>query len=237
MDETGKLIQAAHQGDKAARDRLVSENMGLVWSVTKRFAGRGYEMEDLTQIGCIGLIKAIDKFDLSFDVKFSTYAVPMIMGEIKRFLRDDGMIKVSRVLKETAIRAKAVQEELRERLGREPGLEEIAGAMKICVEELAAAMESGAEIESLQKTIYQGDGSSIHLMDRLEDEKDDGEAVLNRMLLKELLDGLGERERQVMIMRYYMEMTQTQVAERLGTSQVQISRMEKKILKSMRDKL
>lgn len=237
MDETGKLIRAAHGGDKDARDRLVSENMGLVWSVAKRFAGRGYEMEDLFQIGCIGLIKAIDKFDLAYEVKFSTYAVPMIMGEIKRFLRDDGMIKVSRVLKETAMRAKSVQEELREQLGREPGLEEIAKAMEICVEELAAAMESGAEIESLQKTIYQGDGNSIHLMDRLEDERDDGEKVLDRMLLKSLMDGLGEQERQVMVMRYYKEMTQTQVAKAIGTSQVQVSRMEKRILKSMREKL
>lgn len=237
MDETAKLIQSAHEGDKSARDRLVSENMGLVWSIVRRFGGRGYDPEDLFQIGSIGLIKAIDKFDLSFDVKFSTYAVPMIAGEIKRFLRDDGMIKVSRVLKETAIKAKGVREALNLKLGREPTLNEIAGELGICVEELAAAMESGAEIESLQKTIYQGDGSSIHLMDKLEEKSNPAEEVMNKMLLGRLLKELSPEERKIIIRRYYMEQTQTQIAKELGISQVQVSRMEKKILKSMREKL
>ena len=237
MDETAKLIQSAHEGDKSARDRLVSENMGLVWSIVRRFDGRGYDPEDLFQIGSIGLIKAIDKFDLSFDVKFSTYAVPMIAGEIKRFLRDDGMIKVSRVLKETAVKAKGVKEALNLKLGREPTLNEIAGELGICVEELAAAMESGAEIESLQKTIYQGDGSSIHLMDKLEEKSNPAEEVMNKMLLGRLLNELSPQERKIIIRRYYMEQTQTQIAKELGISQVQVSRMEKKILKSMREKL
>lgn len=237
MDETARLIQSAHEGDKSARDRLVSENMGLVWSIVRRFGGRGYDPEDLFQIGSIGLIKAIDKFDLSFDVKFSTYAVPMIAGEIKRFLRDDGMIKVSRVLKETAIKAKGVREALNLKLGREPTLNEIAGELGICVEELAAAMESGAEIESLQKTIYQGDGSSIHLMDKLEEKSNPAEEVMNKMLLSRLLTELSPEERKIIIRRYYMEQTQTQIAKELGISQVQVSRMEKKILKSMREKL
>lgn len=237
MDETAKLIQSAHEGDKSARDRLVSENMGLVWSIVRRFGGRGYDPEDLFQIGSIGLIKAIDKFDLSFDVKFSTYAVPMIAGEIKRFLRDDGMIKVSRMLKETAVKAKGAREALNLKLGREPTLNEIAGELGICVEELAAAMESGAEIESLQKTIYQGDGSSIHLMDKLEEKANPAEEVLNKMLLGRLLKELSPQERKIIIRRYYMEQTQTQIAKELGISQVQVSRMEKKILKSMREKL
>ena len=237
MDETAKLIQSAHEGDKSARDRLVSENMGLVWSIVRRFGGRGYDPEDLFQIGSIGLIKAIDKFDLSFDVKFSTYAVPMIAGEIKRFLRDDGMIKVSRVLKETAVKAKSVKEALNLKLGREPTLNEIAGELGICVEELAAAMESGAEIESLQKTIYQGDGSSIHLMDKLEEKSNPAEEVMNKMLLGRLLNELSPQERKIIIRRYYMEQTQTQIAKELGISQVQVSRMEKKILKSMLEKL
>ena len=237
MDETAKLIQSAHEGDKSARDRLVSENMGLVWSIVRRFGGRGYDPEDLFQIGSIGLIKAIDKFDLSFDVKFSTYAVPMIAGEIKRFLRDDGMIKVSRVLKETAVKAKGVKEALNLKLGREPTLNEIAGELGICVEELAAAMESGAEIESLQKTIYQGDGSSIHLMDKLGEKSNPAEEVMNKMLLGRLLNELSPQERKIIIRRYYMEQTQTQIAKELGISQVQVSRMEKKILKSMREKL
>lgn len=237
MDETAKLIRLAHEGDKSARDRLVAENMGLVWSIVRRFGGRGYDPEDLFQIGSIGLIKAIDKFDLSFDVKFSTYAVPMIAGEIKRFLRDDGMIKVSRVLKETAIKAKGVKEALNLKLGREPTLNEIAGELGICVEELAAALESGAEIESLQKTIYQGDGSSIHLMDKLEEKSNPAEEVMNKMLLGRLLKELSPEERKIIIGRYYMERTQTQIAKELGISQVQVSRMEKKILKSMREKL
>ncbi len=237
MDETAKLIQSAHEGDKSARDRLVAENMGLVWSIVRRFGGRGYDPEDLFQIGSIGLIKAIDKFDLNYDVKFSTYAVPMIAGEIKRFLRDDGMIKVSRVLKETAVKAKGVREALNLKLGREPTLNEIAEELGICVEELAAAMESGAEIESLQKTIYQGDGSSIHLMDKLEEKSNPAEDVLNKMLLGRLLKELSPQERKIIIRRYYLEQTQTQIAKELGISQVQVSRMEKKILKSMREKL
>ena len=237
MDETGRLIQLAHGGDQEARDRLVSENLGLIWSIVRRFNGRGYEMEDLFQIGSIGLLKAIDKFDLSFDVKFSTYAVPMISGEIRRFLRDDGIIKVSRVLKETAAKAKGMKEQLNIRLGREPTMQEIADAMGICVEELASAMESGAEVESLQKTIYHGDGNSIHLMDKLEEKSNPAEEVLNKILLGKLLKELEPQERKIIVLRYYKELTQTQIAKELGISQVQVSRLEKKILKAMREKL
>lgn len=237
MDETTRLIQAAHEGDKEARDRLVSENMGLVWSIVRRFERRGYEMEDLFQIGSIGLIKAIDKFDLSFDVKFSTYAVPMITGEIKRFLRDDGMIKVSRSIKETAMRARCMRERLSDELGREPTMEELAKALDICVEELAAAMEAGAEVESIYKPIYHGDGAPIHLIDRLEEESNQNEAVLNRMVLRSLLEELEPQERKIITMRYFLEQTQTQIARELGISQVQVSRMEKKILNRMREKL
>ena len=142
MDETLKLIELAHQGDKAARDRLVTDNMGLIWSIVKRFAGRGYEQEDLFQIGSIGLLKAIDKFDLGYDVKFSTYAVPMITGEIKRFLRDDGMLKVSRSLKEIAYKAYQAKEALTEKLGREPLLEEIAEETGVEKEELVKLQDS-----------------------------------------------------------------------------------------------
>ena len=237
MDETTRLIQAAHEGDKEARDRLVAENMGLVWSIVRRFDRRGYEMEDLFQIGSIGLIKAIDKFDLSFEVKFSTYAVPMITGEIKRFLRDDGMIKVSRSVKETAMKARHMQERLYDELGREPTMEELAKALDICVEELAAAMEAGAEVESIYKPIYHGDGTPIHLIDRLEEETNQNEAVLNRMVLRSLLEELTPQERKIITMRYFQEQTQTQIARELGISQVQVSRMEKKILTRMRKKL
>ena len=167
MDRTIALIQKSHNGDEEARAQLVEENAGLVWCIVKRFLGRGVEAEDLFQIGNIGLLKAIDKFDLNYNVKFSTYAVPMISGEIKRFLRDDGMIKVSRSLKELAYKAYLCQERLQEILGREPLLSEIAEELSVSVEELTMAMEASGDIESLQKSIYQKDGQEIRLMDKL----------------------------------------------------------------------
>lgn len=237
MDETMRLIQAAHEGDKEARDTLVTSNMGLVWSVARRFAGRGYELEDLFQIGSIGLLKAVDKFDLGFEVKFSTYAVPMIMGEIKRFLRDDGMIKVSRTLKETAAKAGHVREQLNHSLGREPTMEEIAEEVGVCVEELAAAYESGVEVESIYRTIYRNEGNEICLIDKLEELENDQEKVLDRMLLGKLIGELKPDERKLIVMRYFMDKTQSQIAEEMGISQVQVSRLEKKILLSMRRKV
>ena len=235
MDEVAKLIQAAHDGDKAARDKLVADNMGLIWSIVRRFAGRGHEMEDLFQIGSIGLLKAIDKFDLSYDVKFSTYAVPMITGEIKRFLRDDGMIKVSRSLKEIAYKAKTAKEAMNNRLGREPTIDELAEELGICVEELAVALESGAEVESIYKTIYHGDGNTISLIDKIEETENDNENLLNRIVLQELISALEPQEKRIITMRYFLDKTQTEIAKELGISQVQVSRLEKKILKSMRD--
>lgn len=236
-DETMMLIQAAHKGDKTARDRLVTENIGLVWSVVKRFLGRGQDAEDLFQIGSIGLLKAIDKFDFQFEVRFSTYAIPMITGEIRRFLRDDGMIKVSRSLKEQAQKAGIIREKMYMETGREPTVQEIADCMGIGVEELAVALESGAEVESLQKTIYQGDGSEISLLDRLESDKDECETVMNRMLLQQMLGQLQGNEKILMQMRYYEDKTQTEIAKKLGVSQVQVSRMEKRILKKFRKEL
>jgi len=172
MDETMRLIQMAHEGDKAARDQLVEDNVGLVWSIVRRFAGRGHELEDLFQIGSIGLLKAIDKFDLSYDVRFSTYAVPMITGEIKRFLRDDGLIKVSRSVKELGMKVGAARESLSGSLGREPTIEEIAGELKVSREEVAASLEAGAEVESLYRPFGKNDGQELCLMDRLEEQWD-----------------------------------------------------------------
>ena len=237
MDNILALIGRVQQGDKEARDILVEKNMGLVRSIVKRFANRGVETEDLIQIGSIGLLKAIDKLDLSYDVKFSTYAVPMITGEIKRFLRDDGMVKVSRSLKEIAMKAYGAREELLAKEGREPGTEEIAEALGISREELVLAMESGAQVESLQKTIYESDGSDIYLEDRLPQEKNQQEAVLNRMLLEQILGTLDARERELIYLRFFQEKTQSYIAEKMGMSQVQVSRMEKKILKRLREKL
>lgn len=237
MDETMRLIQMAHEGDKAARDRLVEENVGLIWSIVRRFGNRGHEMEDLFQIGSIGLLKAIDKFDLSYDVRFSTYAVPMITGEIKRFLRDDGMIKVSRSVKELGAKAGAARENLSFVLGREPTIEEIAGELKVSREEVAASLEAGAEVESLYKTVNKNDGQELCLMDRLEEKEDEEETLLNRMVLKELLLELEPKERDIIVRRYFYNQTQSTIAADLSISQVQVSRLEKKILRRMREKL
>ncbi len=236
MEHTIALIRRSHDGDKEARDQLVEENIGLIWCIVRRFAGRGYDMEDLFQIGSIGLIKAIDKFDLSYDVKFSTYAVPMISGEIKRFLRDDGMIKVSRTLKETAYKAHMTREKLGSRMGREPTLEEVAREIGASQEEIVMAMESNIEPDSLYKTIYQNDGNDIFLIDKLEEERDQEEETLNQMVLDDLLDSLEPQEREIIQMRYFQNRTQTEIARHLGISQVQVSRLEKRILKRLRER-
>lgn len=233
--DTTELIRLSQQGDKAARDRLVTDNVGLVWSIVRRFLGRGHEADDLFQIGSIGLIKAIDKFDLKYDVRFSTYAVPMIAGEIKRFLRDDGIIKVSRSLKETASRIRLYREELEGRLGREPTIEEICEGLNIEKEEAVMALEAGAEVESLYKTIFQSDGNAIYLMDKVEQDKDSNEELLTHMALQEVVAGLDDRDRELIILRYFREKTQTEIARDMGISQVQVSRLEKKILKKMRE--
>lgn len=237
MDHTLALIGRLHQGDKEARDTLFKENTGLIYSVAKRFLGRGVEMEDLFQIGSIGLLKAVDHFDPSYEVRFSTYAVPMIVGEIKRFLRDDGILKVSRSLKENCGRIYQAKEKLEKELGREPGLDEIAAEVELSLEEVILALESTAEVESLHKTIYQGDGNDISLMDRLPEKENGQEQALDRIFLDEMLQSLDARERQLIGMRYFQNRTQTEIAAELGVSQVQVSRMEKRILKKLKEKI
>ena len=237
MDEILALIGRAHQGDKRARERLTENNMGLVHSIARRFQNRGVEMEDLIQIGCIGLLKAIDKFDTSYDVRFSTYAVPMITGEIKRFLRDDGMVKVSRSLKETAAKAYTVREELFLKEGKEPRMEEIARELGITREELVLAMDSQGQVESLQKTIYQSDGNEISLEDKLPLEENQQEMVVNRMFLEQALGTLDRKERELIYLRFFQDRTQSSIAQQMGMSQVQVSRMEKKILNRLRANL
>lgn len=234
MEETIALIEKSHEGDKKARDRLVQSNLGLVWSIVRRFDNRGHEMEDLFQIGSIGLMKAIDKFDTAFDVRFSTYAVPMITGEIKRFLRDDGMIKVSRSLKENAAKIRYAEAQLQKELGREITLAELTEATGIPREEIVMALEANGEVESIYKSIYQSDGHEICLADKLPEKKDENENLLNQMLLKQLMEQLEGMERELIVQRYFQERTQVQVAESLGISQVQVSRLEKKILLRLR---
>ncbi len=233
-DSTKDLIERAHRKDKEARDKLILDNMGLIGSIVKRFEGRGVDREDLFQIGSIGLIKAVDKFDTSFGVMFSTYAVPMITGEIKRFLRDDGMIKVSRSIKETAYKTYIAKERLEKELKREPAISEIAEALDMPIEDIAVAMDASADVESLQKTVYQGDGSEILLMDRILDENNEIRKLTDNITLEELLSHLDGDERRIIYMRYYQEKTQAEVARILGISQVQVSRLEKKILLKMR---
>lgn len=237
MDRTEELIRRSQDGDKAARDILIEENMGLIHHVVKRFLGRGVEAEDLFQIGAVGLVKAVDRFDLSFGVRFSTYAVPMIAGEIKRFLRDDSMIKVSRSLKELAVKAARLREQLLMERGEEPGVDELAERLRVEPEELVQAMDSCTEVESLQKVISQGDGEGVSLMERVEQGKDEQEALLRRILLEELLSSLDPKERRLIVLRFFHDRTQTQVASELGMSQVQVSRLEKKILSVLKEKM
>ena len=237
MDEMLELLKRAHDGDTQARDEMVMRNVGLVWSVVRHFSGRGCELEDLYQIGCIGLLKAVDKFDTSFDVKFSTYAVPMITGEIKRFLRDDGMIKVSRSVKELGMKVRNMREQMTNAQGREPSLEEIAQCLGVSREEAAASLEAGAEVESIYKTASSGDDQNLCLLDRLPDEREEQEHLMNQMVLKQLLETLNEKEKEFITRRYFDNETQRQRAADLHISQVQVSRLERKILLKMREYL
>lgn len=234
MEEVAVLIARSQAGDKAAREALIEKNLGLVHHIVKRFAGRGYDPEDLFQIGSIGLMKAIDKFDLSYDVKFSTYAVPMIAGEIKRFLRDDGMVKVSRSLKENGFKVRQAAQQIEKQSGREATLAQISELTGISVEDIVMAMDATVEVESIYKSVYQSDGNEIYMVDRLASGKDENETVLNHMLLEQLLAGLNGEEKELIALRYFQDKTQVEVAKQLGISQVQVSRLEKRILLRMR---
>jgi RNA polymerase sporulation-specific sigma factor len=234
-DEVRRLIALSQSGDAEARDKLVQANIRLVWSVVQRFLNRGYEPEDLFQIGCIGLLKSVDKFDLSYDVKFSTYAVPMIIGEIQRFLRDDGTLKVSRSLKELANKVRKTKDELSKGLGRQPTVGEIAERLGISPEEVVFAQEANKPPASIHETVFENDGDPITLMDQIADES--GERWFDRLALSEAIGTLTERERLIVYLRYYRDQTQSEVASRLGISQVQVSRLEKKILQTIKDQI
>ena len=233
MIENSVLIQKAREGEKEAREVLIEQNLGLVRHIVKRFLGRGYEAEDLFQIGVIGLIKAIDKFNTEYQVKFSTYAVPLITGEIKRFIRDDGMIKVSRNLKENGMKVMHARESLVRKWGREPSVDEVAGETALSVEEVLLALEANVQVDSIYKSVYQNDGNEIFMVDQLADKNGSAhEEVLNHLLIHQLLE-----EQKLIIWRYYQDKTQTEVAKMMGISQVQVSRMEKRILLGMRQKM
>jgi RNA polymerase sporulation-specific sigma factor len=234
-EEVKQLIQASKEGDMESRNKLIRHNIRLVWSVVQRFLNRGYEAEDLFQIGCIGLLKAIDKFDLNYEVKFSTYAVPMIIGEIQRFLRDDGMVKVSRSLKEMANKIRKTKDELSKRYNRVPTIQEIAKAMDVEPEEIVFAQEANRAPASIHETVYENDGDPITLMDQIADEP--VTTWFDKLTLKDAIHRLSEREKLIVYLRYYKDQTQSEVAERLGISQVQVSRLEKKIIARMREEL
>lgn len=227
-------------GSKAAKEKIVSDNTGLVWSIARRFVNRGYDLEELYQIGCIGLLKACDRFESRYGVQFSTYAVPLIAGEIKRFLRDNGAIKVSRILKQNGYQISKAKEALLHKYGREATLDELASYTGLCVEDIVMATEANREVESIQQTICGKDGTQVSLVERLVDEAESevaAENILNRILVGQAMEKLGETEQELIHLRFFEDKTQTEVAKVLGISQVQVSRLEKKILIQMRQNL
>lgn len=234
LDRIYELIQQGKDGNQEAKEILIKENSGLIWKIVRRFQGFGVDTEDLFQIGAIGLLKCIAKFDFSYEVKFSTYAVPMIIGEIRRFLRDDGTIKVSRSLKELATKAKKTRETMEQDLRREVTILELAKALSVTVEELVLALEAKKDVESLNAPLSQEEDTQIQ--DKLP-SKENSDFVVNKLCLMEALKELEEKERKIIILRYFQDLTQTQIARKMGISQVQVSRIEKKVLERMRNKM
>ncbi|MFB5661580.1 RNA polymerase sporulation sigma factor SigF [Alteribacillus sp. HJP-4] len=234
-DKVRELIRLSQKGDKEARNTIIQRNTRLVWSVVQRFLNRGYEADDLFQIGVIGLIKSVDKFDLSYEVKFSTYAVPMIIGEIQRFIRDDGTVKVSRSLKELNNKIRRTKEELTKTLGYIPTLQNIADELELPVEEIVFATEANRSLSSLNETVYENEGDPITLMDQIAEQGESG--WFEQIALKEGIEQLEDRERLIVYLRYYKDKTQSEVAGRLGISQVQVSRLEKRILEKLKTQL
>lgn len=232
--DTLKLIERARAGDTEAEEQLIRDNIALVHSVARRFRDRGAEYEDLFQIGCVGFVKAVKNFDMSYNVCFSTYAVPMIMGEIRRFLRDDGPMKISRSIKEKARVLMAAQERLGERLQREPTMGEIAEEANIEPAEMAYVMEAMNPIGSIDEELNPGAENPVKTIDRVQDESFRPDSQIDRILVKELLSSLEPRERQIILLRYFQEKTQSEIAAAIGVSQVQISRLESKILTKLR---
>lgn len=229
-----EAITYAKDGDMQAKEYIVNNNTGLVWSIVRKFLNRGTEADDLFQIGCIGLIKAIEKFDTTYGVQFSTYAVPMVMGEIKRHLRDDGIIKVSRSLKELAVKAKSAMDKMSKDMGREPTVSEVAKELDVSVEELVMAMDATVTPESINAKMGE-DGKEIETIIGCDEDMEQN--VVNKIAIKDALSALSSRERQIIILRYFKDKTQSQIAAQLGISQVQVSRIEKKVLAQMKDKI
>ena len=233
LESTYENIIKAQSGDKDALDELVKNNMGLVYNIAKRFVGRGYEIDDINQIGAMGLVKSIKKFDTNYNVQLSTYAVPFIIGEIKRYIRDDGRIKVSRSIKELATKIMQIQKEAIEKNGEKIKIEKIAEILQVPKEEIALALDA-----SINEPVYsEKSGKELCIEDMLTSEKDEEGKIADKLTIKKLIDELNNQEQEIVILRYYKGKTQTEVAKKLGISQVQVSRIEKRILYSMKQKL
>jgi len=228
-------IIAAQQGNEQAMEKILKDNNGLTWSIVKRFTNRGYETEDLYQIGCMGFIKAIKRFDTTFDVKISTYAVPYILGEIKRFIRDDGLIKVSRSIKELGIKIREIEKEYMQKEGKEININTLAEILKVSKEEIAVALDSSRTIESINDDT--NDENKASKIETIITGEHEATKIVDKLSINELIQDLETREKEIIILRYYKEKTQTEVAKILGITQVQVSRLEKRILSTMRTKL
>ncbi len=238
FENDNNSIKRAQEGDRFELDRLIRQNNGLIWSIVKRFANRGYELEDLYQIGCIGFIKSIKRFDTSFDVKLSTYTVPYILGEIKKHIRDDGPVKVSRSIKELYIKIRELQKEYLIKKGKEITIEEMSKILKVSKEDINIAIESARPVESIENKVFADKGEkTISIVDKISTQKDEQELITNKIVIKDLIKGLEDKDKEVILLRYYKEKTQSQIAKILGISQVQVSRIEKKVLEKMRNKL
>lgn len=238
FENDNNSIKRAQDGDRFELDRLIRQNNGLIWSIVKRFANRGYELEDLYQVGCIGFIKSIKRFDTSFDVKLSTYTVPYILGEIKRHIRDDGPIKVSRSIKELNVKIRELQKEYLIKKGKEITIEEMSKILKVSKEDITIAIESAKPIESIESKVFDDKGNKIvTLADKISTQKDEQELITNKIVIKDLIKDLEDKDKEVILLRFYKEKTQTQIAKILGISQVQVSRIEKKVLEKMRKEL
>ena len=230
MSALEELIHLSQQGDEAAREQLITENAGLIWSVVKRFMGRGAEADDLYQLGCLGFLKAVDGFDIAYGTQFSTYAVPKIAGEIRRFLRDDGAVKVSRTIKEQAVTIRTMRNQLTSALGREPTIVEISRQTGFSPEEIALAENATAATESINRQTGEDGFSLENILTDTESE----ENLVERISLRQAVETLQERERTVIKLRYYHGLTQERIAKVLGVSQVQVSRIEKKAIEALR---
>lgn len=233
-NSTEEILQAQNK-QEGAMERLIEKNSGLIWSIVKRFSGRGYELEELYQIGAIGFMKAINRFDATFEVKLSTYAVPYMIGEIKRFMRDDGPIKVSRSIKELAGKIKDVQRQYFEQKGQEITIQKIAEMLETTKEEVTVALEYTKPLESIYEPIY--DEEDTYKIEKINIGQDEASKIVDNLTLKQLIENLKTEEKELVMLRYFKDKTQCQVAKILGISQVQVSRMEKKILGNMKAKL